>query len=177
MQTYVPPRLTGMWLYGARLVNDARKLQADRVGKTDMRDDAVTKEGRDPRLCAIVKLIRQDDIERPVLLFERADGARGDDPLHTELFEAINVGAEVEFRGHDRVIAIMPRKKNDALPFKCADAVAIGRVSKRRLDFDLLNVRETFHLIKAAATDDANSDVTLHVPQAPVTLRALMQDE
>ena len=71
----------------------------------------------------------------------------------------------------------MPREKNDALAFKRADPVAIGWVSERRLDFCLVDVGEALHLVKTAATDNANSDFTLHVPQAPLALRVLMLDE
>src|SRR5262245_61387211 len=112
-------------------MNDARELRTDRVGKADMHYDAITKEGRNASLRPIVKLVRQNDVERSMFLFERSHSTGGDNPFHPELLEAVNVGAEVKFRWRDRVIAVVPREQKDAMSSQCADTVAIGWGSNR----------------------------------------------
>ena len=85
---------------------------------------------------SVVKLIGQDDVERLEFFFQGADGAGGENPFHAEFLEPIDVGAEVEFRRRDRVIAIVPRQKCDAPSFERSDAIGIGWFSEGRFDFD-----------------------------------------
>ena len=80
-------------------------LGTDRVGKADMDHQAVSEEGGRAEAGAVEVLVGDEEILGPELLFERADGAEGDDALDAQRLEAVNVGAEVQLRGRDAVAA------------------------------------------------------------------------
>ena len=50
----------------------------------------------------------------------------------------------------------VPWKKSNSLALQSSDDESIGRIAKRGIDLNLLNVLKFRHLIKTAATDDAN---------------------
>ena len=50
---------------------------------------------------AVDELIGNDEVGGLVFFLERADGGDGDDALDAELFEGVDVGAEVQLRGQD----------------------------------------------------------------------------
>src|SRR5688572_17197687 len=142
-----------------------------------MRHNAVPKKRGNSCLGTVEELVGKDNVQWMKVFLEGSHGARRQDPLCSELFEAVNVGAEVQLGRQDRMIAIVPGQERNALPFKRPHAIGIRRWSERRIERDLLNVRKAFHLIEAAASNDSNPDVTFHVRQAPAILRAYPRDE
>ena len=83
---------------------DLSQVFADRVGKGDVGDDALSKEGMVLGLFGSVdKLVDEDDVAGMVLGLEGTDGADADDPFDAERFHGPDVGAVVEFGGHQAV--------------------------------------------------------------------------
>ena len=74
-------------------------------------------------LGAVEELIGNDELERAVLLLERADGAERDDPLDAELLEALDIGAEIELRRRDAMAASVTRQERHLLAGERADDV------------------------------------------------------
>ena len=57
------------------LLDDVAKLRTDGVRETDVYDNPVAKESRGTSFRPVIKLVGQNDVERPQSFFERADGA------------------------------------------------------------------------------------------------------
>src|SRR6516165_8756179 len=100
----------------------------------DVRHQTPAEEGADSPLRAIEELIRDDDVERPVLHLQAADGARREDAFDPKQLEAKNVRAEIQLGWQQGVAGAVPRQKRDALPPERADEVRSGRRSERRLE-------------------------------------------
>ena len=121
-----------------------------------MRREAVAEKRADPPLRAIEKLIRHDDVERRILLFEAADGRRRNEPLDAEQLEPEDIGAEVQLGRQNPVAGAVPREKRHALAAKRAEQVRTGRIAERRLHRHFLAIGQVGHVVQAAAADHAN---------------------
>src|SRR5579864_7572789 len=86
-----------------------RKLPANWIGEGDVSNHSVAKESVHTMAGAIEKLVWNHEIQRLVLFFERTNGRNGDDALDTELFEAMNIGAEVQLARKNSVSTPVPR--------------------------------------------------------------------
>ncbi len=107
------------------------KLRADGVGERDVRDDAFAEESVDALAGAIDELVGDDELQRLVFFLERADGRDRENALDAELFEAVNVGAEVQFGGQNAVAASVAGQEGDfACPRACPERT--GRKARRR---------------------------------------------
>ena len=84
-----------LWLTGCAVTPFA----AHWVGKRDVRDQTIAEEGIDAVAGAIEELVGDHKIERLVLFLERSHGRDRNDSLDTQLLEAVDVGAEVQFAG------------------------------------------------------------------------------
>src|SRR5579875_1166217 len=51
-------------------MHDVEKLRADRIGKADMRNNAVGEERRNAAACPIKKLIGNDEVQRAMFFFK-----------------------------------------------------------------------------------------------------------
>src|SRR6478735_2514255 len=94
-----------------RIGRDLRQNWTNRMRKSDVRYQTATKKRADPSSGSIEKLIWHEDIERLVLFFEAAHGARREDLFHTQQLEPENVRAKVQLRRHDAVADSMARQK------------------------------------------------------------------
>jgi len=83
----------------SRPLDDAGEQAANRIRETDMRDEAIAEERRDTSPGPIVKLIGQNDIQRLQLFFERTDSACRKNPLRAQLFESVDIRAELSSEG------------------------------------------------------------------------------
>ena len=126
--------------------------------ESDVRDQAATEERADAPPGPIEELIGHEDIERPVLLFQTADGARRQDPLHAQHFEAVDVRTEVQLRRQNAVPDAVARQKGDTLAAQGADHIWAGRIAERRGDRPLFTVGHLRHVVQTAAADDAYLD-------------------
>ena len=70
---------------------------------------------------AIDELVGNHEVGRLVLFFERADGGDGQDALHSELLEGVDIGAEVQFRRKNAVSATVAREEGDFVAFQFAE--------------------------------------------------------
>ena len=126
--------------------------------EADVRHQAASEKGRDPALRTVEELIGNQEIERPVLLLQAADGAGRKDELDAERLEAEDVRAEVEFGRQQPMAGAMAREKRHALAAERADDVGRGRVAEGRLHLPLFAVGELRHVVQTAAADDADAN-------------------
>ena len=120
--------------------DDFCHFAADGIAKSNVSYDAVAKESVYAMTGAVEKLGRDHEIERLVLFFQRTDGRNRNDALHSQLFEAINVGAEIQFAGQKLVAARVARQKRDFAAFQRSENVGVGGISEWSLLLDLLRI-------------------------------------
>jgi hypothetical protein len=120
-----------------------------------MRDNAVSEESVDPMACAIEELVGNYEIQGLVLFFQRSDCGHGDNPLDPQLFEAVNVGAEIEFAGQDAVAASVPCEEGHFAAFESTANVDVRGSAKWRLQAHFLGFAQARHRIEAATANDA----------------------
>ena len=135
-----PPQFHRNACFRSSFDNLLRKMRADRVGKTDMNHQALSKKGRNSSPSPIKKLVWEDDIKWFMFLFQGSDCTRRDNPLHSNFLHGINIGSEVELRRQDPVPFAMPCQKGHSLPFQCANGQRVGGIPKRGLHAQFLNV-------------------------------------
>ena len=117
--------------------------RADRIGEADVRHQAFAEKGGRAAARAVEKLVGDHEIERPVLLLERADRAERNDPLHAQLFDAVDVGAEVHLRRRDAMPAAVPGQKCHLFARQLAHDVIVRRRAPGRVEDSLLLRRQT----------------------------------
>src|SRR5260370_13372777 len=93
-------------------------MRANRIGKANVGYQAFSEKSRDASAGTIKELIGNHKIQRLVLFLHGSNGAKGDDTLHPELFEAVNVGPEVKLRGSDPMPAPLAGEKRPLLSFQ-----------------------------------------------------------
>ena len=71
-------------------------------------------------------------------------------------FEAVNIGAEIQFAGQKFVAARMAREKRHFAACESAENVGIGGIAKWRLQLRLRARPETRHVVQTAAADNSN---------------------
>jgi hypothetical protein len=79
----------------ARRFDDAREISANGIAKRNMRNNSIAEKRVDAMPRAVEELIGDDELQRLMLFLERSDSGNGYDALHAELFEAMNIGAEI----------------------------------------------------------------------------------
>ena len=75
---------------------------------------------------AVEKLVGDHELQRLVLFLQRSDGGDGNDPLHAELLEAVNVGAEIQLGGQNAVSASVAGQKRNLAAFQRAQDIGVG---------------------------------------------------
>src|SRR6185437_2817857 len=106
-----------------------------------MRHYAVPEKRVDAVPRTIHELIRNHKLERLVFFFQRSDGGHRKNSLYAELFESMNVGAEVEFARQNPVAPPVTGKKGHLATFQHAQNVRIRRRAERGFQSDLSNFR------------------------------------
>ena len=109
------------------------QFAADGIGEADVRDDAVAEKSVDAMAGAVEELVGDHEVERLVLFLQRADRGNRNDALDSQLLEAVNVRAEIQFAGQKSVPAPMARQKGDFASFERAQNIGVGRIAKRSL--------------------------------------------
>ena len=118
---------------------------------------------------AVDELVGHHKVGGLVLFLQRADGRNGEDALHAQLLEGVDVGAEVQLRGQNAMPAPMPRQKGHLAPLQFAQHKGVGRLAKGRLHALFAHVGESGHGVKPAAADDAD----LRLSQCPLLVATL----
>ncbi len=135
---------------------------ADGIAESDVGDDAIAEKGVDAMASAIEELRWDHEIQRLVFFLQRADGGNGNDAIHSQLLEAVNVGTKVEFAGQQLVAASVAGEKSDFASLEGAYDIGVGRVSEGRLQVDFVRVFKTGHVVQATAADDADLCLLFH---------------
>ena len=105
---------------------------------------------------AIEKLIGNHKIQRLMLFLQRAHGRYRHDALDTQLLEAVNIRAKIQFAGQNSVSAAVARQECDLAPFQLPQYVGVGRIAERRLLLDFAHLRESRHRIQPTASNDSD---------------------
>src|SRR5205809_4686681 len=136
----------------------------------DVRDKTASEERADASLGAIEKLIGNDDVERFEFLFQAADRARRENALDAEDLEAVDVRAEIQLGGQQRVAGAVTGEKGHALPAKRADEIRSRRIAERRRDLPFAPVGELRHVVEAAPPDYSDVDSATRLAHIRVSL-------
>ncbi len=102
---------------------------------------------------AVEELVGDDEIERPVFFLERSHRAERHDALDAQHFEAVNVGPEVELRGHDAVSPGVAGQEGNAPPGERSHHVGVRGRAQGVSQRDLALPFESRHRVQAAAPD------------------------
>ena len=121
-----------------------------------MADNAVAEEGIHTVPGSIEELVGDHEVQRLVFFFQRTNRGHGDDPLHTQLLEAVYVRAKIQLRGQDVMPSPMPRQEGDLAAFKRAKDVGVRRLTEGCLQADFPDLAEPGHGVKPAAANDAD---------------------
>ena len=140
---------------GRRIGRHRRQLRAERVRKSDVRDNSAAEECADTPFGPIEKLIRHEDIERAVFVLEAADRAGRQDTFNAEQLEPENVRAEIQLGGKNPMPGAVSRQKRDSLTAQCGDDVGTRRIAERSRERTLFAVGQFSHVVQATAADDA----------------------
>src|SRR5207253_4466807 len=85
--------------------NRVGQLRAEWNGEGHMSNDPVAEKSVYAMTGAVDEPIGNKKFQRLVLFFQRSDGGDGKNSFHPELFESINICAEVEFAGQKAMAA------------------------------------------------------------------------
>ena len=95
-----------------------------------MRDDAFAEERVDAVAGAVEELVGNDELQRLVLFLQRTNRRDRQNALDAELFESINVGAEIQFAGQDAVAASVAGEEGDLAAFQRAENIGVGGLAE-----------------------------------------------
>ncbi len=136
--------------------DNSGEFSADGIAESNVRDNAVAEKGVDAMARAVEELVWDHKIEGLVFFFQRAHSRNRNDALDSQLLEAVNIGAEIQFAGQQFVPASMAGQKGDLTPFERAQNVCVGGIAKRCLLAQFVRVAESGHVIQTTAPDNAN---------------------
>ena len=108
---------------------------------------------------AVDELVRHHEVRGLVLFLQRADRRDGENALHAQLLEGVDIGAEVQLGRQNAMAAAVARQKGDFAALELAQHKGVRRLAERRLDALFVNVGESGHGVKPAAAD--NPDLCL----------------
>ena len=132
------------------------QIRTHRIGHPHVGHDAVAEERRGPAPRPVEELVGDDEVEGPDILPHAPHGADRDHPLDAQRLEAVDVGAEVQLRGHEPVAPAVAGQKNHGPDAEPADAVGVRRVAERGLDPGPADIGEALQLVEPASSDDAD---------------------
>ena len=105
---------------------------------------------------AVDELVGNHEVCWLVLFFQRADGGDGEDALDAELFEGVDIGAEVQFRGQNAMSATVAGEERDLASFQFAEHERVGGLAKGRFNAFFVHVGKSGHGVKPAAANDSD---------------------
>ena len=130
MQTYVPPSLPTTPTCRRAPVCGLGDGGADGIAKGHVAYDAIAEKCGDARKSTVDELVGDDEVGRLVLFLERANRGHGNDALDAELFECVEVGAEVQLRWEDAVAAAVAREEGDFVAGELAEDKWVGGLAE-----------------------------------------------
>ena len=133
------------------------QVWAEGVGESDVGHEAVAEEGGDAGPGAVYYLVGDYEVERPEFFFEAADGADGDNALHAEGLEGVDVGADGNLGWGYAVDSAVPGQEGYADAFQASGDYGVAGVSEGGRDFDLLAVGEAGDVVESGAAYESES--------------------
>ena len=122
-----------------------------------MANHAVAEKGRGPLpLGAVEELVGDDDMSRGDRLLHAADRRDRDDPLHAELFHAIDIGPVGHFRGEQAMALAVTRQEDHLHPVEHAGDKTVARCAEGGVEGHFLDVGQPLDFVEAAAADNAD---------------------
>src|SRR5208337_3188807 len=113
-------------------LDHARQFSANRIGKADVRHHAAAEKSVYAMASAIEKLVGDDEVQRLMLFLQRSDCGDRNDALDSKLFEAVNIGAEIQLAGQDAMAASMARQERHSAALDRAAHVGVRRRAEWR---------------------------------------------
>ena len=120
-----------------------------------MGHDSAAEKSIDAVARTIEELVRNDEIQGLVFFLQRTHGRDRDDSIDSQLFESVNVRAEIQFAGKNAVSAGVAGQECDFATFKSAANISVGGRAKRRFQAYFFYLTQAGHGVKAAAADNA----------------------
>ena len=125
------PKLAGNSNRGAGLFGGLGYGGADWIAESYAADDTLAKKRGDAVEGAVEELIGDDKVGGLVLFLKRTDGRQRENALHSELFEGVDVGSEVEFGREDAMTTAVREGRQPCGPptppsTKASDGAAKG---------------------------------------------------
>ena len=151
---------------GASAVERFDHFRANRMGETDVRDDAAAEKRGDAAARAVEKLERQEHVQGLHVFPKRAHGADGNNPLDAQFLEAVNVGTVIDLGGREDMSATVARKKGDLAAFELAENIIVRGLPERRRNAHFPYSPNPGHFIQAAAANQA--DLRLRHVKSPL---------
>src|SRR4249920_2206229 len=130
------------------------------LSQADMGDQPPAKKSARALAGSIDKLVRHDEMTGRDFLAKTADRADRNNPLDAQLLHGENVGAKVNLRGQPAMSFTVTRLKHQIAVAELAAHELIGRFAERCSNRYFAYSFEAFHLIQAAAADDADDWLT-----------------
>ena len=150
--------VTGDFVFLSCFQEDLPQIFADRMRKGDVGDDTLTEKGVVLGLFgAVDKLIDQDDVAGVVLGLEGAYCADADDPFDAERFHGPDVGAMVEFGGHQAVSATVSGKEHHFASFQFAHQECVRWFAEGCVHRFPVLVGESVQIVESAAAYDTDA--------------------
>ena len=108
---------------------------------------------------AIDELVGDNEIGWLVLFLQGANCRDGENALHSEFLEGVDIGPEVQLRREDAVTATVAREERNPVSFQFAENEWVRWIPKGRFDAFFVDVGKSGHRVKPAAAD--NPDLRL----------------
>src|SRR5207253_10475127 len=116
----------------ASLLDNARQFPTYGIGKGDVGHDSAPEESIDAMARAIEELVGNHELKWLVIILQRPYRRHRNDPLDSQLLEAMSVRAEIQFTGENAMSARVPRQKRHFPSLQQSANVGIGRRPERR---------------------------------------------
>ena len=127
-----------------------------------MSDHAFAKEASLAFSGEIKQLIRDDDVSRSEIFAQRAAGAHADDPLYTEGFKRVDIGAVIDLAGGDVVADAVAGEKCHRQALQFADDHRRAGFAKWGIQVVLFGVSQAGHAVKPGAAEDSQGGAKCH---------------
>ena len=145
-----------------RIVQGLTQVGTERFVLADEAEAAVLEKRAFAVSGFIEDIVGQDEIAGLVSGVDDTGAGPGKDPLHAAGLERINIGAVIDKRRGQGIVAFSMTRKKKKVLCRRGETVQWGAVAKRRLDHpcSLLPAERSFRkqMVGAAAPDDRNTD-------------------
>jgi hypothetical protein len=143
------------------------QVSAHGLGHAEVSHNAVAEEGGRPPQGVVEELVGDYEVQGMDLFPHAAHGGDRDHPFDPQRLQPPDVGAEVQFAGHQAVSSAVAGQKDERRVAEPPGAVLIRGVAERRADPLPADVDEAGQRVESAAADDANGPLSRHATTSP----------